>query len=36
MRYCARPALACDRLSKRADGRYPLRLKSAWCEKTET
>jgi len=30
VRYCARPPLANDRLTKREDGRYLLRLKAAW------
>jgi hypothetical protein len=34
VRYCARPALANDRLSKRADGRYLLRLKAPWRDGT--
>jgi hypothetical protein len=34
VRYCARPPLANDRLSKRADGRYLLRLKAPWRDGT--
>jgi hypothetical protein len=34
VRYCARPPLANDRLSKRADGRYLLRLKTPWRDGT--
>jgi hypothetical protein len=34
VRYCARPALANDRLSKQADGRYLLRLKAPWRDGT--
>ena len=34
VRYCARPPLANDRLEKRADGRYVLRLKSRWRDGT--
>jgi hypothetical protein len=31
---CARPPLANDRLEKRADGRYVLRLKTDWRDGT--
>jgi hypothetical protein len=34
VRYCARPPLANDRLEKRADGRYVLRLKTRWRDGT--
>jgi hypothetical protein len=34
VRYCARPPLANDRLEKRADGRYLLRLKARWRDGT--
>jgi hypothetical protein len=34
VRYCARPALANDRLEKRADGRYRPRLKTRWRDGT--
>jgi DNA-directed RNA polymerase subunit RPC12/RpoP len=34
VRYCARPPLAYDRLSKQADGRYMLRLKTRWRDGT--
>jgi hypothetical protein len=34
VRYCARPPLAYDRLTKQADGRYLLRLKTRWRDGT--
>jgi hypothetical protein len=34
VRYCARPPLAHDRLEKRSDGRYLLRLKTRWRDGT--
>jgi hypothetical protein len=34
VRYCARPPLSYDRLSKREDGRYELRLKTRWRDGT--
>jgi hypothetical protein len=34
VRYCARPPLANDRLERRSDGRYVLRLKTRWRDGT--
>jgi hypothetical protein len=34
VRYCVRPSLAYDRLTKQADGRYLLRLKTRWRDGT--
>jgi hypothetical protein len=34
VRYCARPPLAYDRLTKHADGRYLLRMKARWRDGT--
>jgi hypothetical protein len=36
VRYCARPPLAHDRLEKRADGRYLLRLKTRFVTAPRT